>query len=335
MNLFKFPSIAVLTLTLYGCATTTGGIGKFGEDLDVKTCEGAGDAHEDKYTIIETSYTPSFQESTPIKHFSGIKNVKIDGSKLLLSLIDKSLYEEYSTPLVTKLDEIHHDAHLLLPFLGGLIYVPFSIAFSPFLIWDKKWRTDVFSGSTNFVFGCTEKRLQSPELDFTKKTKTGKTEWRDSPSPHTFLISGFDKDYERDGYHHTSQGVDIDISKAILNTDLTKKTTVKITCLDCDLLGPEEQNLYKDVKKTVEITADFREIKATLVAEEKTKEKLQAQLDKEAAIQRTIDKKEDLQRRKETQGVPLNKFKAQCTKLGFKVGTTDFGNCVLELNDSK
>jgi hypothetical protein len=41
MNPFKLLSIAVLTLTLYGCATTTGGIGKYGEDLDVNTCEGA------------------------------------------------------------------------------------------------------------------------------------------------------------------------------------------------------------------------------------------------------------------------------------------------------
>ena len=34
---------------------------------------------------------------------------------------------------------------------------------------------------------------------------------------------------------------------------------------------------------------------------------------------------------------PLNleDFKAQCKELGFKVGTPDFGNCVLELNDSK
>ena len=47
MKTFKFLLTAVLTLFLYGCATTTGGIGKFGEDLDVKTCEGAGKEHED------------------------------------------------------------------------------------------------------------------------------------------------------------------------------------------------------------------------------------------------------------------------------------------------
>ena len=31
----------------------------------------------------------------------------------------------------------------------------------------------------------------------------------------------------------------------------------------------------------------------------------------------------------------LEEFKTQCNNLGFKVGTQDFGNCVLELNDSK
>jgi hypothetical protein len=33
--------------------------------------------------------------------------------------------------------------------------------------------------------------------------------------------------------------------------------------------------------------------------------------------------------------INLEDFKAQCKKLGFKAGTQDFGNCVLELNDSK
>jgi hypothetical protein len=33
--------------------------------------------------------------------------------------------------------------------------------------------------------------------------------------------------------------------------------------------------------------------------------------------------------------INLENFKAQCKELGFKVGTQDFGNCVLELNDAK
>lgn len=36
-----------------------------------------------------------------------------------------------------------------------------------------------------------------------------------------------------------------------------------------------------------------------------------------------------------TKPLSLQEFKTQCKELGFKVGTPDFGNCVLELNDSK
>lgn len=38
---------------------------------------------------------------------------------------------------------------------------------------------------------------------------------------------------------------------------------------------------------------------------------------------------------KKTTSVNLDEFKAQCTQLGFKAGTQDFGNCVLELNEGK
>ena len=38
---------------------------------------------------------------------------------------------------------------------------------------------------------------------------------------------------------------------------------------------------------------------------------------------------------KKTTSVNLDKFKAQCKALGFKAGTQDFGNCVLQLNEGK
>jgi hypothetical protein len=38
---------------------------------------------------------------------------------------------------------------------------------------------------------------------------------------------------------------------------------------------------------------------------------------------------------KKTTSVNLDEFKAQCKALGFKAGTQDFGNCVLQLNEGK
>ncbi len=264
-----------------------------------------------------------FYGPTPTMVFSGIKSAKIDNSTAIISVLSKGYFEQFSAPVLNTIVERHREAR---PFLGLTSAILTAGLFPVFAHKD-------FSEIT---FGCTDREaLWYSENDITKKIKTGKSEWRDSQNTYHFLVSGFDKDYERDGYHHTSQGVDIDLSKAILNTDLTKKTTLKITCLDCDLLGPEEQSLFKDAKKTVEITADFREIQAALVAEEKAQRIEQTQRDKESAIQRAIDAKEDLHRRKEAQGVPLSGFKAQCKVLGFKEGTQDFGNCVLELNEAK
>ena len=38
---------------------------------------------------------------------------------------------------------------------------------------------------------------------------------------------------------------------------------------------------------------------------------------------------------KKTTSVNLDEFKTQCQALGFKVGSADYGNCVLELNETK
>jgi hypothetical protein len=37
----------------------------------------------------------------------------------------------------------------------------------------------------------------------------------------------------------------------------------------------------------------------------------------------------------QTPPLHLEEFKAQCQELGFNVGTSDFGNCVLQLNAAK
>ena len=121
------------------------------------------------------------------------------------------------------------------------------------------------------------------------------------PNIHKFLVSGLDKDYYfSKGY----KGV-IDLSAAILATNLTSTTTLKIRCMDCKDLG----------KKTVELTVDFREVKSKLIGKDSEKIKIETP--------------------KKTTSVNLDEFKAQCKALGFKAGTQDFGNCVLQLNEGK
>lgn len=311
MTLSRILILIILTLSLIGCATTGSNSGKdkYGEQCQYLD----GQPHVPMKSFDKKVDTSDKTESFDLvskKEFSGIEKVYSNGSKLTIQLIDKSLFEQYTIPKVLVIKENQYKAHNDKGILGTIVTLGTIWIFAP-----HKY--------SNFTFGCTEQILMGTQLDQTRKVKTGKSEWRDTHKAHKILISGFDKDYELT----TSNNPDpeeYDLSPYILNTDLTKNTTIKITCLDCDLLGQEEQTLYKDTKKTVEITADFREIKATLLAEEKTKRIEQAQHEKEA-----------LQRRKETQGVPLGQFKEQCQALGFKVGSADYGNCVLELNEAK
>ena len=49
----------------------------------------------------------------------------------------------------------------------------------------------------------------------------------------------------------------------------------------------------------------------------------------------SIDSKEKQELPKKTNSVNLDESKAQCNELGFKTGTTDYGNCVLKLHEMK
>jgi len=276
---------------------------------------------------IDTLETKISYELTPKKVFSGIETVKLRDMTLTLSLVNKAYFEEYSTPVIDLIRVVHYEDH------------PYRAIFGTIFLAGLLWVVE--PDYSDFAFGCTNKTLLSKEPDTTKKVRTGKSEWRDIESTQRFLVSGFNKDYVFDVYMGSYERLPlnnqalINLSTAIINTDLTNSTTIKITCLDCDLLGQEEQALYKDAKKTVEITSDFRAIKADLIVETAKKKVAQVKQDKEAAIQRVVQAKEDLQRKKEAQGVPLNEFKAQCQSLGFKLGSADYGNCVLELNEAK
>jgi len=317
-----------MALLLGGCALTN-----TKEDPDI--CKHSSETTRkfgrttsiDKEVIkVETSEKMGFYETTPLKVFSGIESANLNKAHLTLKIIDTGLFEQYSAPVVNSTIQARYEAH------------PFTGTFTPVGIFVWLFNPTAMNA---FTFGCTESTFLSSEPDKTRKIKTGKSEWKDIQKSHRILVSGFDKDYEfvLDDKGRTSE---IDLSSAISNTELTKNTILKITCLDCDLLGSEEQNLYKDRKSNVVLTHDFRPIKASLTESQKVRyaeeERIkieQAKRNKEESNLRELQAKEDLKVERQKQRVPLDAFKTQCKELGFKIGSTDFGNCVLQLNEAK
>jgi hypothetical protein len=327
----KLFYVAVVALSLGGCAVSntkenpdicqqSAGtiLRKFNRTTDV----------DRKVTNVETSEITEFYDQTPVKIFSGIESANLNKSSLNLKITDKGLFEQYSAPALKPMITAQYEAH------------PLTGTFTPVGIFVWLFNPTMMNA---FTFGCTETTFLSPEPDKTRKVKTGKSEWRDVQKNHRILVSGFNKDYEFavEDKGKTNQ-VEIDLSSAILNTELPKNTNLKVACLDCDLLGSEEQNIYKNGKTNISLTHDFRPIKESLAESQKVRhaeeERIkieQVKRDIEESKLRALQAKEDLKSERQKQGVPLDEFKNQCRELGFKVGSTDFGNCVLQLNEIK
>lgn len=334
----KLFYIAVMALSLGGCASTAGTtcfsskpVSPFAIiSTEVSEKELASFEKTTESIIEETSEKKEFYGLTPIKKISGIESANFNNEKLALTLLDKGLFEQYSAPVENVLQKTYYNAHP--------VRVLFGTVFSGGLIW-----LIAPTKASHLAFGCTEQFLISTKPNESLKVKTGKSDWQPIQKSHRILVSGFNKDYE---FAVENKGrpnqVEIDLSSAILNTELTKNTNLKVACLDCDLLGSEEQNIYKDSKTNISLTHDFRSIKESLAESQKVRhaeeERIkieQIKRDIEESKLRALQAKEDLKSERQKQGVPLDGFKNQCKELGFKVGSTDFGNCVLQLNEIK
>lgn len=282
------------------------------------------DTRVDYETITEeTSEKSEFYEITPLKVFSGIESANLNGANLTLTMTVNSLFEQFSAPVVKTIVQSKYEAH------------PLTGTFTPVGLGVWMVRPEEMNAFTN---GCVAKEKESSYLDKTRKVKTGKSEWRPTQKNHKILVSGFDKDY----VFIVAPTDVINLTSVISNTKLSKNTHLKVTCLDCDLLGAEEQSLYKDAKTSIELNYDFRPIKESLleakkglIAEEEIIKSEQAKRDKEASNLNAIQAQETLNAERQKQRVPLDGFKNQCKELGFKAGSTDFGNCVLQLNETK
>jgi hypothetical protein len=304
MNLFRGLIVLIFSVLIIGCASNGNSLCPAYDSKLIST----------NLKKIDTSKSTERYIFKPDSEISGIKAVNLSGYHLSVSLVNKGFYEEYSIPLVDEIRQENYEGHpsrvMLGTFMtGGIIWL------------DPK--------APNLAFGCTKETLMGSYPDISKQNKTGKSKWSDLKKNHAILVSGFGKNYE-----FWQEDEDIDLSSAILNSDIDKSTNIEITCLDCEL-GNQEQSIANDLKKKVLISADFRELKASLVAQYKANKIEQAKRDKEAEVQRGIQEKEDLKLRKESLGVPLEEFKEQCKQIGFKEKSPDFGDCVLQLNNSK
>jgi hypothetical protein len=176
--------------------------------------------------------------------------------------------------------------------------------------------------------GCIQNEIIESKLIKHIKTKTGKVEYKDTETIHKILVSGFDKEYE---FTITNKST-IDLKSAILNSKLSKQTTLNIFCLDCIHKDNTYESEFNFTKKSNTLTFDFNNLKQKYEQEEKQKLISAQEIEKKNADLEKIKLKAE---KIKQGGVPLDEFENKCIALDFKKGTKDFGDCVLKLNEMK
>lgn len=288
MNFLKALIILVFIQSLNGCSKN-----------NTKECssnyrhKSSGNSNVDTIKTKVPEKT-NIEENIPSKNFSGIQSVEITTDGLLVKFIDQDYFEKYSTEQTNIIERTNYDAHPIGGVLGG-------VGFGLFLVSPQD--------QTDFTVGCHEDKFMSKQPDLTMKTNIGH-EWHSVKRIHKILVSGFDRDYE----FTTGSKYPIDLSLVLLSISLSPTTTLKITCLDCNLQDTEAQSNFKDIKTSVTYSGDFRNLKRL------------------AMVKRELF--ENTEPKNKLTG-SFEQFKSQCQELGFKIGTKDYGNCVLDLNENR
>ncbi len=295
--------LTFLSITsLVGCASS------------IRKCEYIIHEGEPKRSVIkvESKYGPNgvTEENIHAKHFSGIQNINLTDTSLVINFINRDYIQKYSTPQKDIISRTEWGAHPTGGMIGGTVFLNF-------LVEPEKQR--------DFTFGCYEEKFLNYEYELDKRVPIS-VEWRNTKEKHKILVSGLDKDYE----FLTENSIDLRF--AILNSNPTQNTTLKISCLDCQQQDDVDQSIFNFAKSSITLSYDFKNLKQKIItAEEHRLAEGKQRAEKNAELEKLRLKAERLR----LGGVPLDDFENKCLALEFKKGTKDFGDCVLKLNEMK
>ena len=260
----------MIAIVSSGCAST-------GKQLEIsESCEhfsntnawGQNTKREVEILREASSRSGTFYEPSPSKIFSSITSIQFNNATLAIKIQNQGFFDEYSAPVIEKIRQVTYEAHRLTGSftpVGSIVWL-----FNPKLMND-------------YTFGCTEREKLDPELDKTKKIKTGNHEWKEVEKNHKILISGFDKEYEFTIDPWTKE---IDLTQAIFNSNINKNTTINVKCLSCDLLGDDEKKLYPNSKNSIQLNSDdLLKLKNTLTKNQKNNP-IEKEISKESTIQK-------------------------------------------------
>jgi hypothetical protein len=251
----------------------------------------------------------TFYSDRPSERYSGINYAHINDSTISLRLKSYGFFEEYSAPSYIEKKIVNYGGHgnKIVFFAGTILTAGLVIILNP-----KTWIEN--------LVGWKEELSSEVMIKKELGQKTGNSIWKQTSETHdlsinfggkTRVLHSVDSDYEHD----------FALKSDVLDINRASPANISISCLTCNLITAPAglEKLYDRINFDINLL----ELKKKI--EEEDKKELEARL-KSAREQSKADSSSIID-----DSQPLNKFKNQCNELGFKLGSKDFANCVMDL----
>lgn len=200
---------------------------------------------------IKTTETHFFLDSQPVPKITGISNVQLNGSKLLVDFYSQGRFEEFQGPIVNVIEKKKYEARPGTALIGHTLTLGLGILFSPV-------------NSVQHALGCTDSRVIRREVMLDESIVTGKSQWLATSSTHVIRIEGLgdvrEFNFDSNG-SNTQKTFELDLLPMIMRNTFDKPLDLTIKCLSCNVLEASTLGLSPSLQNQSIMRVDVSEIR--------------------------------------------------------------------------
>lgn len=204
-----------------------------------------------------------FVFNKPDLTYHALRDLQVDGDRLLVYFTAKGWFQQYSAPTLLRLKKDVYGAAPISTLLttGLLLGLPLLTP------------GEVAKGT----FGCTDRESVSKHLDVKSSRKTRKGWWIDHSQEATVILDGFQGPLSLSVSIDGDTGIGtVDLGRFIDNAVLTGPTTIRVTCPSCDKPSKKQAKLFGQAHPLLTTIADFRSVREERVRQARLKVEAEA-----------------------------------------------------------
>ena len=199
----------------------------------------------------KTTETYFFLDSQPVQKITGISNVQLNGTKLLVDFYSQGRFVEFQGPIVNVIEKKQYEARPGSALIGHTLTLGLGILFSPI-------------NSVQHALGCTDSRVIRREVMLGESTVTGKSQWMATSNTHVIRIEGLgdvrEFNFDSNG-SNTQKTFELDLLPMIMRGAFDNPSDLTIKCLSCNALEANTLGLSLSLQNQSIMRVDFSEIR--------------------------------------------------------------------------